>query len=325
MSRLFLLLSVSWAVLTVSQNLCAQDATQLRNQKQSSEAESPADAKPVVLVPPFENQSKSHPKIAYQVGPGNKEGRPKRSFTVDRFTEAPRSILEDMLVNTDGITIVERQRVDALLVETEFGAMSGLVDQEKAVKLGKLLGANVILMGTITDISEEVREFQGYGIKTKKTDVTCQIRVRLLDIETGAVRLSKVVKGTKSYSASTFGKSDTEKGKGDQDDRHFAAIEAALQQLDKDAQFKAGLFEKRVVTSDSATPAGLVEVEFSPKPDNCDIEIDGKYVGGSPLKRQLPAGKEVKVRITKGGFKEWEGVIAPEKGLKITRELDSTR
>ena len=45
----------------------------------------------------------------------------------------------------------------------------------------------------------------------------------------------------------------------------------------------------------------MVEVDFSPVPENCDIEIDGKYVGGSPLKRQLQAGKEYKIRISKGG------------------------
>ncbi len=36
-----------------------------------------------------------------------------------------------------------------MLVETEFGALSGLVDSDKAVKLGKMLDANLIVMGTI--------------------------------------------------------------------------------------------------------------------------------------------------------------------------------
>ena len=69
----------------------------------------------------------------------------------------------------------------------------------------------------------------------------------------------------------------------------------------------------------------LIEVDFSPKPENCDIEIDGKYVNGSPLKRRLQEGKEYKVRISKGGFKDWEGLIVPEKGLRITPELGASR
>ena len=269
---------------------------------------------PVVLIPPFENQSKIHEKIAYEVGTGADENRPKRQFLVDRFTEAPRSVLEDILVNLDGITVVERQRIDSFLVETEFGAMSGFVDQEKAVKLGKLLGANVIVMGTITDIHDDTRAFQGYGIKSKVTDVQCQVRIRLLDIQSGAIRFSKTVKGVKTYTKTSYGETNST-------DRNFAAVEVALQKLVDDAQFKAALFGKKA----GPGAGGLVEVEFAPTPDNCDIEIDGKYVGGSPLKRRLPAGKDVKVRITKDGFKQWEGTISPEEGLKITRELGPTR
>ena len=185
--------------------------------------------------------------------------------------------------------------------------MSGAVDQEKAVKLGKLLGANLILMGTITDIHDDTRDFRGYGVASRVTDVQCQVRIRLLDIETGTVRFSKTLKGTKTYTASSFGQTKST-------DRNFAAVEVALEKLADDEKFKGALLGDK--------PAGqLVEVEFAPKPENCDIEIDGKYVGGSPLKRRLPPGKDVKVRISKDGFKQWEGTISPEEGLKITREL----
>jgi hypothetical protein len=273
--------------------------------------------KPVVLVPPFENQSKHHENVSYEVATGSKADRPKRRFIIDRLTEAPRSVFENMLGNIEGITIVERQRVDALLVEAEFGGMSGLVDPEKAVKLGKMLGANVIIMGTIIDIHDEVVKFEGYGIKTENTKVISQIRVRLLDIETGNVRFSKIVKGSQTYSKSSFG------GKSSSD-RNFAAVESALQQLEGDSQFQSAVQGRKPGETDE-TADGLVEVEFAPKPENCDIEINGKYVGGSPLKRRLPAGKEFKVRIGKGGYKDWEGVIVPEKGLRITRELGPSR
>lgn len=267
----------------------------------------PKDPKPVVLVPPFENQSKVRHNIQYDV-------TGKRSFTVDRFTEAPRSLFEDILTKIDGVTVVERKRVDAFLTETEFGAMSGLVDQDKAVKLGKLLGANLIVMGTITGLREETRDFNGYGVRTKVTDVQCQMRVRLLDIASGTIKFSKVYKGNKTYMASSFGKVDT-------NDRNMAAVEETMKLVEKDEEFAGALFGKKVTPK----PAdGMVEVDFSPKPENCDIEIDGKYVGGSPLKRRLPAGKDVKVRIVKDGYKEWEGVIVPEEGLKITRELGAS-
>ena len=274
--------------------------------------------KPVILVPPFENQSKHHENVSYEISTGNKAGQPKRRFIIDRFSEAPRSVLEDMLVNMGDISVVERQRVDAILVEAEFGGMSGLVDPEKAVKLGKLLGANLIVMGTIIDIHDEVAKFEGYGIRTENTKVVSKIRLRLLDIKTGDVSFSKIVKGSRTYSKSNFGGTSST-------DRNFAAVEAALKELEEDSQFQSALLGRKPGSSDETDADRLVDVEFTPKPENCDIEIEGKYVGGSPLKRRLPVGKEFKVRIGKGGYKDWEGVIVPEKGLRITRELSPSR
>ena len=211
--------------------------------------------KPVVLVPPFENQSKHHEMVSYEVATGSKADQPKRRFIIDRLTEAPRSVLEDMLGKIDGITIVERQRVDALLVEAEFGGLSGLVDPEKAVKLGKMLGANVIIMGTLIDIHDDVVEFEGFGIKTKNTKVVSQIRLRLLDIETGKVRFSKIVKGSQTYSKSSFG------GKSSSD-RNFAAVQAALEQLQDDSEFQAAMLGRKQGSSRDNAADGLVEVEL---------------------------------------------------------------
>lgn len=278
------------------------------------------DRKPVVLVPPFENVSKVHQNINYEVANGTDPDRPKRRFLVDRLTEAPRSILENRLVNMQGLTVLERQRIDALLVETQFG-LSGLVDPEKAIKLGKMLGANLVVMGTVMDLHSEVVPFQGYGIKTKSSKAICQIRLRLVDIETGKIQFNKIIPGSRQFFSSNFGGQDLKNNS----DPYYGAIEAAFEKLEGDAEFEAALFGRKPTKSDASDGDGMVEVEFAPKPDNCDIEINGKYVGGSPLKRRLPVGKEFKIRIGKGGYKDWEGVIVPEKGLRITRELGPSR
>jgi PEGA domain len=102
-------------------------------------------------------------------------------------------------------------------------------------------------------------------------------------------------------------------------DRNFPALEAALKELADDELFLAAVRSDKAV---AGAAGGRIEVEFAPQPENCDIEIDGKYVGGSPKTLALPAGKEVKVRIKKGGYESWESVIVPESGLRITPELD---
>jgi len=59
---------------------------------------------------------------------------------------------------TDGLTgkgeyrLLERSHIDKILREQNFRA-SGRVDATTAAKMGKLLGADAVIMGTITDFS----------------------------------------------------------------------------------------------------------------------------------------------------------------------------
>jgi curli biogenesis system outer membrane secretion channel CsgG len=270
-------------------------------------------AKAIVLVPPFENLSKQHDWDKIDEPDGTDPKKPRRQYKIDRYTEAPRAFFEDAIVNTKGVSVVERKRVDTLLQEVEFGQRSGLVDSEKAIKLGKLLGANRIVIGTIANVSEETKKFKGYGIQTENTVVSADLRVRMLEIQTGEVVFSKKVIGSVTYSKSTFGETKSS-------DRNFAAVKAAVDEISKDDKFKAALRGEKAVTE-----AKQIVVEFAPKPENCNIEIDGKYVGGSPLKEELMPGIEYKIRIAKSGYKEWNAVIIPKVGLKITPELEATK
>src|SRR5262249_25047996 len=147
-----------------------------------------ATQKPIVLVLPFENQTK-HRFRAYEGAIGTPATKPKLKdvFLVDRFSEAPRSILENMLGDIDGLTIVERQQADPRLADPAFGGLSGLSDADKAIKLAKVLRADLVVLGTIVDIHDEAVKFQGYGIRSENTKVVCQIRLRLIDIETRKV------------------------------------------------------------------------------------------------------------------------------------------
>jgi hypothetical protein len=272
----------------------------------------------VVLVAPFENLSGVQAMTTYEVATGNDPDRPKRSFQIDRYTEAPRAILEDILLKFDGVKVVERQRVDSLLLESEFGRLSGLVDQEKAAKLGKMLGAKFIIMGTILDVRAQKKSFSGYGVATQNTQVSCGVRVRVMDIASGSVTISKIVRGSESFMTSQFG------GTSDSDVA-YSVIEAALNQLKEDDEFKTAIEQAGGKAESGSAAKGSIEIEFNPKPSNCDIEIDGKYVGGSPLKRTFAQGKKMKVRITKDGFTTWERTIVVEPDLHVTPELQPTK
>jgi curli biogenesis system outer membrane secretion channel CsgG len=261
----------------------------------------------VILVAPFENLSSARSMILYEVATGDDPQNPKRSFYVDRYSEAPRHILEDILVSL-GANVVERQRLDAILLEAEAGKLSGLIDSEKAIRIGKILGANSIIMGTITDVRTERSTFWGYGISTINDVVTCGVRIRLIDAETGTIRFSSSVQGTQAYSSSRFGGVKNS-------DVAYSVIENALKKLKEDEYFRDA------VTGLSAFSGQGVAVQFTPNPDNSDIEIDGIYHGGSPLLVKLRRGQAVRIKISKAGYLPWEATIIPSDGFLVKPEL----
>ena len=53
------------------------------------------------------------------------------------------------MVNTGRFTVVERVNLDAIRAETQF-QMSGEVDDNSAVDIGKMLGASIVITGNIT-------------------------------------------------------------------------------------------------------------------------------------------------------------------------------
>jgi hypothetical protein len=299
------------------------------------------DEKPVVVILPFKNESNKQEKIQYEavIATGRNNATRPAVLTVDRYTEAPRTLFESALVKWNVVDVVERKRLDAVLKEEQFG---GVIGKEPAEELAKKLGASRLILGTITNISEETRSFVdvdgSYGMRGMKVEtilLKAKISVRVVELPSGKILTATDATGSKTLGKSTFG--GTSFGKSSKDargnkdgrgkssgnansDAYFVVIEDAIAKLAADEKFKAAVAGKAVAQ-------GMVDVEFAPTPEKCNIEIDGKYKGSSApsLKVQLKAGTEYKVRITKAGYKEWMADIVAEPGLKITPELEANK
>jgi tetratricopeptide (TPR) repeat protein len=114
-------------------------------------------AQETIAVMPFENVSKSA-KYGW-IGAGCAE-----------------SIITK-LGKVKGISVLERNQLSRLTKEQEL-QMSGMVDEGKSIRIGKLLGAQSMIVGS-------------YQIMEK----AIKIQVRLLDVETGKVKASAEAKG----------------------------------------------------------------------------------------------------------------------------------
>jgi TolB-like protein len=92
----------------------------------------------------------------------------------------PRILISNLAQNK-GLKIVERTKLDKALKELNF-SQTGLVSQETAKKLGKLIGADYALFGSITKFG------------TNRTTIV--IDATIIDVQTGEVKYVESVRGT---------------------------------------------------------------------------------------------------------------------------------
>jgi curli biogenesis system outer membrane secretion channel CsgG len=269
--------------------------------EEPAEKSSPADFVPVVLIPPVTNSSTTS-----HFGGGASPN-----------TDAARERLEDLLVNKN-VKVVERSRIEQLLKESEFSNKSSMTDSDKAVKMGKALGANIVVMGTILDVTTDRTTYNDNKIRTEKTTVKVGVRIRVVDITSGTITFSKEFEAHQSYDSSTNGSKST-------NDAAAKLIKRAISDAGDNKEFLNAVNGKPKGTAVQTASAKDVEVSFEPTPTNCDILIDGEYRGGSPLKIRLPMGKPAKVTIRKAGYEPWEATLKPSDTVKkISPELSAS-
>lgn len=78
------------------------------------------------------------------------------------------------LLRTGKFDVIDRQKIDEILEEQEFGR-SGLVDENTAVEVGKLLGASMI---AFVEIVNKSRDFDAYIVK---------VSTKIVDVKTGRI------------------------------------------------------------------------------------------------------------------------------------------
>lgn len=116
--------------------------------------------------------------------------------------------LSNELNSTGSFTVVERQKLDAVLSEQELAEL-GLVKKETAAKKGELTGARYVVLGKVTSYEEGVAQessggsfglnlgivsFGNSGRKSKQ-EAYVAIDLRVVDTTTGEVVYSRTIEG----------------------------------------------------------------------------------------------------------------------------------
>ncbi len=110
-------------------------------------------------------------------------------------------MLATALVKTGKFAVIERQELDKIVEEHKLGE-SGLVTAQTAPKVGQLLGAELFVVGAVTEcgtkesnIGGGISVFGG-GLKTKKARTV--VDIRLINTTTGEIIASESEEGTES-------------------------------------------------------------------------------------------------------------------------------
>ncbi|MCR4427402.1 MAG: CsgG/HfaB family protein [Firmicutes bacterium] len=166
------------------------------------------------------------------------------------------ALVTDALVGKGQYRIVERSRITQVLGEQDFG-QSGRVDESSAVEIGKLLGARVLVYGTVTEFnfaSTGGIKIGGVGLGGSKART--KLSGRVVDAQTGEILGSIVGEGEEtglSFSLNTY-RGISFSAKEFKDSTVGKSVEKAVNAFAEDAVGKINAASMRL-TMDAYRPA----------------------------------------------------------------------
>jgi len=119
-------------------------------------------------------------------------------------------MLTNELSSTEKFRIVERSKLGPVLEEQDLAA-SGRVSKSSAAKIGKLTGAQYLVMGTVSAYQENTAgtggglSFRGIHVGGKKQDAYIAVDLRVVDTTTGEVVYTRTVEGRSESSGVNVG------------------------------------------------------------------------------------------------------------------------
>ena len=110
-------------------------------------------------------------------------------------------MLTTTLVKSGKYLVIERTEINQVIQEQQLG-QTGMVTEQSAAKVGKLLGVELAVMGAVTEFGHSKEgtggRISGIGIGVKKQSATVAVDVRFVNTTTGAILAAENVRKEKS-------------------------------------------------------------------------------------------------------------------------------
>jgi curli biogenesis system outer membrane secretion channel CsgG len=123
---------------------------------------------------------------------------------------AAQDVFVTELVKSGKFRVVEREQLAALMQEKGL-TLSGDVDPKTAIKIGKLLGVNYLLTGSVTEYGVTDKGAHGSGIgripgfSAGKREFVAAMNARLIDTSTGEIAWADEARATESSTKVSVG------------------------------------------------------------------------------------------------------------------------
>lgn len=119
-------------------------------------------------------------------------------------------MLANELAGTGKFKVVEREKLDKVLDEQDL-ADSGRISKSSGAKIGKLTGAQYLVVATLSAFETDVKgtgggvSFRGISVGGKKEDAYMAVDLRVIDTTTGEVSYTRTVEARASSGGLSVG------------------------------------------------------------------------------------------------------------------------
>ncbi len=211
----------------------------------------------------------------------------------DRLGEAAADVFVTNLLETGKFSLIEREKVDLILREQDLGA-SGAITPQTAAKIGKMLGVDLMLTGSVSQFSVSRTGASIGGIGGSVTTGKVVLQSRMIDTTTGEILVAAEEDNKKNLIGARY-KSANFKQNFDYGLAHEVMHPAVEKMVAKIVEKTAGM-------SPASHSGRIIKVE------------------GSKVWVNLGAGSGVKVGDAFDVYRKGEELIDPDTGLSLGAE-----
>ena len=136
------------------------------------------------------------PQDKVRVAVMNFENNSSWYYWGDNLGQAAADELVTQLFQTGKFSLVERDQINAILAEQDFG-QSGRVNPNQAAQIGQILGVQVIITGSITKFSIDEKGGRIGGFGASYSEAETNLDVRMINVNTAEIVFADDSEGQK--------------------------------------------------------------------------------------------------------------------------------